>query len=120
MKEYRLSFVTLYDYENGIIEAIVDDGVEINKDKFIEFIDFVNNLPSAPSGMLANRTHSYSFTFDALLSFRRNQSLRYLAEYLHDKKPNVILEAIWPRNINMQTFRKYDEAMQWLEEKVQQ
>ena len=118
MTEYRLSFVTLLDYEDGIIEIIVDEGVDVSADQFSEMIKFINELPSNPKGGLVNRVHSYSISFAAHLRFKESNAIEWVAECLHGRRPNPIIKSVWPKKLKLQFYSDRETALQWLKASI--
>ena len=70
MKEYRLSFATLYNHENGIVEAVVDAKIELTGDNMIETFNLYESMDPPVEYMISNRLNSYSFSFDAMTKFK--------------------------------------------------
>ncbi|MDH5185142.1 MAG: hypothetical protein OEX12_14770 [Gammaproteobacteria bacterium] len=118
MKQHRLDFITINEYETGIIEAIVDDGEDIGAEKLLLFIEFLNNLPSQPSALLIDRINNYSMGFSAFTVLGKNKVIKMIAVVNHGKRNQIISTDLWPKFLNIAFFNDRDSAIHWLNNRL--
>lgn len=118
MKQYRLSFSDIIDHQNGIVEAIVDEGTEVSAKQMHELHDFMQALTPPAHGLFANRKNSYSFTFSGLASARQLHGIHAVAEVTHGKTRNKVVKALWPASMKLQFFDTETEALEWLKKSI--
>lgn len=117
MKEFRLSFGHFYLLDNQILEAVIDDGIDVTSDNVREMKEFVRALTPPPRMLLANRKNSYSFSFGAMMSAITFNEFDAVAELSARNNFTFIGETIWPKFFKLAFFTRRDEAISWLIEK---
>ena len=115
MNQHRLHFMDVTDYGNGIVEAIVDDGVDVSALQLRELIDLLNGLPGQPPCLLINRINHYSLKFEMFYEVPRNKVIKRITIVNHGKHNQFIPSKLWPKNLPVSFFNDYDSGMQWLE-----
>jgi len=117
---HRISFADLIDHQNGIVEAIVDEAVEVNAAQMHELHRFMLSRTPPAHGLFANRKNSYAFAFSALACVRQLHTIHFVAEVTHGKARNRVIKALWPSHLKLQFFDSEAEAMQWLQKMLHQ
>lgn len=118
MKQHRLDFLTLKEYEEGIIEVIVDEGEDINGKKLLQFIEFINELPGKPTALLINRINNYSLGLGIFPAIHKNKTIKIIAVVNHGKRNQLIIAKLWPRFLNIVFFNDRDSALEWLNNRL--
>lgn len=118
MKEYRLSYGAFYDHGDRLLESVVDEGVEVDVAHVQVLIDLVEMIEPRPRLFLANRKHSYSFTF-AAMKFIAEQKTFAAVAVVTDQYPWVIFgRALMPRFFSMAIFADREKAINWLRSRL--
>lgn len=118
-REYRLSFCTLCFRDDDIAILEIDDGVEVDAAMVREISSLADRLLDRPIGLLSNRKHSYSLSFETMTSLARSPHMAALAIVVYSNKSKLLVEiqnrivsAIQQRPIRV--FTVMDEAVDWL------
>ena len=119
MDTQRISYADVIVHGNGIVEVIVDEGVEVSARDMHELHDYMQGLTPPAHGLFANRKNSYSFTFSAYASFKELVGITAIAEVTHGKLRNRVLKALWPSFARLQFFDTEQEALEWLHTTLQ-
>jgi hypothetical protein len=117
--EYRLSFCNLCFRDDDIAILEIDDGVEVDAAMVREISALADDLLDRPIGLISNRKHSYSLSFDTMTSLARSPYIAALAIVVYSSKSKLLVEiqnrivsAIQRRPIRV--FTAMDEAVDWL------
>ena len=116
--KHRLSYTTVIEYDNSIVETQTDSGIELDAEKTLELIDFLNALPSKPIALINNRINSYSINISSYTVLPKNKVIKVFADCSNGKHHSLLIKKLWPKSVNFAFFTRYDDAMQWVEEKV--
>ena len=114
MKEYTLDFVDFIHHDNGILEAITHEDVEINGVMASEFLNFIENIQPKVSKVLVNRINKYSYTFKANLIFAKTKLSIDVAVVKYGRAPWPFKGVFFPKFYHLAFFDNLDEAMNWL------
>lgn len=120
MQQHRISYANLINHGNGIVEAIVDEGIEVTGKQMLELYDFMQSRNPIAHGLFANRKNSYSFAFSALAIIRQLSGIHAVAEVTHGKARNKVVKALWPTQLKLQFFDTEAEALKWLDKTINQ
>lgn len=118
MQQHRISFADMIDHENGIVEAIVDEGIEVTGKQMLELYDFMQSRNPIAHGLFANRKNSYSFDFSGLAAILNMPGIHAVAEVTHGKARNKVIKALWPAQLKLQFFDSEAEALEWLDKTI--
>lgn len=120
MTVHQLSFAWVHMLENGIVETIVNEGVEISRPMLEEWAVFLrSHAPAAPL-MLINKKHSYSYSFAAQLKVGELNFVRAVAVVNSSKFSNLASQSVlavlpfgppWP----VKFFSEREDALTWLQ-----
>ena len=116
---HRLSYTTVIEYDNKIVETQTDAGIDLDAEKLLELIELLNNLPSQPIGLLNNRINSYSISMSSYSVLLKNRTIKVFADCSNGKRQSYFVKRLWPKSINFAFFDDHDEARRWIEEKVE-
>jgi hypothetical protein len=120
MTVHQLSFAQVHLLENGIVETIVNEGVEISRPMLEEWAGFLRaQVPAAPL-MLINKTHTYSYSFAAQLKVGELDFVRAVAVVNSSRFSNIASQSVlavlpfgppWP----VRFFSDREAAVSWLQ-----
>jgi hypothetical protein len=74
--KYRLSFADLNILNEDIIEVVVDAGIEMSLEMMDEYDSFLSNHFDCNFGLLINRVHQYSYSYEVQLSIASHKNLK--------------------------------------------
>ena len=119
MAEYRLRIGRFTNLGNGIIESVVDQGVEVDVSDIQELITLLGTLQPRPRALLADRRNSYSFTFAALQFASSSDALEAVAEVNYGHRPlQIVGNLLMPKFFKFAMFARREEALQWLQQRL--
>ncbi|NEX64095.1 hypothetical protein [Noviherbaspirillum galbum] len=116
---HRLSFAEVLFLENGIVETIVDNGIEISRQMLDEWAQFLKKYHPHPPLVLVHKLHSYSYSFAAQLRVGELDFVRAVAVVNASKFSNITSQSVlsmlpfgppWP----VRFFQGRAEALDWL------
>lgn len=114
MKSYRLNFGTFILHDNGVLEAIVDDNVEMTEEMVNEFFNLIKSIEPKLETCLINRKNKYSYSFKANLMLASSNLVNYVAVLKYGRLPWPIKDIFTPKIYRLGFFDDYDEAILWL------
>lgn len=117
MKHYRLDFGTFIHHENGIFEAIVDDGIELSEEMVKEFFELIKSIEPKIKLCLVNRKNRYSYSFKANFMLASSKLADYVAVVKNDRRIWPVNKLFTPKFYGIAFFDNYNEAIFWLLEK---
>ncbi len=116
-QKYALSFADIVIPQEFICEIIPKKGIEIDRWENIEFDNFLSSLKQ-PLGLLLNRKHCFSFTFDGLQQMLASPHINAAAFLAHDATSFAIscsdAQMILQTQKPVQSFLDKKDAMAWL------
>ncbi|MDH5633291.1 MAG: hypothetical protein OEZ10_09920 [Gammaproteobacteria bacterium] len=119
MKEYRTDFCSFFRHDNGILEIVVDEGIEVDDKKTQQFLDTIAAIEPKVELALVNRINKYSYTFKANMMLASARVVPYVAVVNYKRPPWPLSGVFFPKFYNLAFFGKYQEAEQWLLGKTQ-
>lgn len=120
VKEYRLSWCTLFHRNDNVVTIEIDEGIEVDIDMAQELTDLSDSvLGDTPFALLSNRIHSYSLSFEAMHTVAVKPNLVALAVVIYSKHSQLLIET---QNFFISTIKKKpvkiftdkDMATEWL------
>ena len=114
MKQYSLDFCDFVHHDNGILEIIVHEGVEITGEMAREFLDAISNMQPKVVAALVNRKNDYSYTFTANIILAKTNLVKYLAVVKYGKLKWPLNGAFSPKIYRIAFFNNIPEATEWL------
>jgi hypothetical protein len=126
LNNHQLSFAKINFISNDIAEVIVDNNIEVTIEMVEEFDAFLSVCDHANIGLLINRIHTYSYTFEAKLCLYSHHKMKAIALVYYSPQCRqstldiVNLRFMDPLNIKM--FSGLDlgwqQAQEWLEQEL--
>ena len=120
VKEYKLSFCTLFQRDDDVVIIEINEGVEVDTDMAQELVDLSDSvLAGAPFALLSNRINAYSLSFEAMQTLATLPNMVALAIVTYTKHSKLLIET---QNFFISTMRKNpvkiftdkDTAIEWL------
>lgn len=125
VKEYKLDYCAVRYRENGIAEIEISEGVNVDADMASELMRMADELIGSPFGLISNRVHSYSLSFEAMSILAHYDNLAAVAIVVHSTRSRVLVEtqnffisALNKKNIKV--FMDFDSAAAWLHDTLQE
>lgn len=119
VKEYALDYCTIQHRADGIVELQIKEGVNIDAAMATELTQMADDVINGPFGMLSNRIHSYSLSFEAMSILAQYENLAALAIVVHSTKSRMLVEtqnffisALKKKPIKI--FMDIDSAIAWI------
>jgi len=124
VKEYKLDYCTIQVRDDNILLFEINDGVNIDKEMVAEMTRLADENMTGPFGILSNRIHSYSLSFEAMSALAKYDGLAALAVVVHSAKSRMLIEtqnffisALKKKPIRI--FMDVDSADSWLQTTLQ-
>ena len=114
-KEIRLDFGTFVVLEEGIMESVADEGLDISVEQVDEMIALYREHKI--DYVLANRKNSYSFSFAASVKIATSKGVKAVAILKHRPQTPMLDKLLSPRHFKVAIFDDRDEALAWLRAK---
>ncbi|HAI14267.1 MAG TPA: hypothetical protein DCM28_21360 [Phycisphaerales bacterium] len=107
-----------------IAEVIVDDGVEMTLEHIGEYHDFLIEHLEVGSGLLINKSTSYTYSFEAQQHIFLPERIKAYAVYTPSVSAKLATDSVVMMQrkklpVTLKTFEDYDEAMTWLKSVIQ-
>lgn len=118
LQTIRLSWATLFNHGNGVLEAIADDGIEVGVSQFEELVEQITQAEPPVRALLANRKNNYSFSFDAMRFAASQNVLEAVAVVSYGRTYQVVSRFFRPRFYRLAFFADIESALIWLEHKL--
>ncbi|MDH5377263.1 MAG: hypothetical protein OEX00_02935 [Gammaproteobacteria bacterium] len=119
MEKIRASFGDFYFHGDGLMEAVIDEGVEVDANHIDEMLGIFKQTNPPTRFLLANRKNRYSFSFPALLKIANSKEVEYVAILKHRKKTPLLGQFLQPKFFAMAVFDDRQQAFDWLITKTQ-
>ena len=122
--EYKLSFCTLFQRDDGVVIIEINEGVEINTDMAQELISLsVSVYGDTPFTLLSNRINSYSLSFEAMQILATLPNMIALAIVTYTDRSKLLIETQYffistIRKKPVKTFTDKDTAIEWLQSEL--
>ncbi|MFO7604320.1 MAG: hypothetical protein R6X06_10975 [Gammaproteobacteria bacterium] len=122
METIDLGFGVARPIGSNINELIVHQGVEIDDAMVHQYHAYLNRQYPQPFGLLINKKHDYSYTFEAQQDLGTLANIRAIAILVHRRSSaiaaqslqNIKRESAW----NAKIFHDYTDALAWLESQL--
>ena len=123
MPNEKLSFCEVNFIRDNIIEVIPFEGVEIGEKEVEEYHNFFYRSFKGPFGILVNKRHHYSYSFEAQRKITKYPLLKAVAILFYDRQSEVSMEPIRSmKNDECQMefwHSQKEEAINWLENELE-
>jgi len=116
-KKLETDFASAEVDDNGIIHVMGKEGADVTKENFELLDGWMKSLKLSKLIVFADRSHSYSHTFDAQKYLMDRQNITALAMYVTTPVKLELAEMakdVYLRNFPVQVFTDKKEAMKWL------
>lgn len=125
VKEYILDFCTIRVCTDNIAIFEFNDGVNVDGDMVAELTCMAAETMPNPFGILSNRIHSYSLSFEAMTALAQYDNIIATAIVVHSAKSRMLVEA---QNFFISALKKkpikiftdFDVAYFWLQETLKE
>ena len=114
MQEHRLDFGSFIVHDNGILETVVDEGVELNEDNVKAFFNLIEELKPQPRLCMVNRMHQYSYTFKANMLLASSKLMDKVAVVKYGRVPWPLKGLFNPKIYRIAFFDDRNNAIAWL------
>lgn len=111
---YSLSAVDVIHYENGMVELIGKNGLNVSAQQAQEMFDFIDKLSPRPEVALTNRKNHYSFSFEAIQVIQKYKGVKALAILVYSRMSYIAAQFARSKNFKIKVFMDRDEALEWL------
>ena len=109
-----MDFLDFIHHDNGILEVIAHQDIEINEAMALEFLNFVENIQPKVSKALVNRINKYSYTFKATMILAKANVVQDVAVVKYGRLPWPLKGIATPKLYHLAFFDDYNEAINWL------
>jgi len=125
VKEYTLDYCTIQVRDDDIMAFEINDGVNVDGMMVAELTHLANENMDGPFGILSNRIHSFSLSFEAISALAQHDDMAALAIVVHSSKSRMLAET---QNFFISTLKKkpikifmdVDSAISWLQVTLQE
>ena len=120
VKEYKLSFCTLFQHDDNVVTIEINEGVEVDTDMAQELVDLSASVyGDTPYALLSNRINSYSLSFEAMQALATLPNMIALAIVTYTERSKLLIETqnffiSTIRKKPVKTFTDKDTATEWL------
>ena len=114
MKEYSLDFCNIIHHDNGILEVVVNDGVEVTAEMARQFVGKAVDIKPEVTAILVNRKYDYSYTFKANIILASSKNIECLAVVKYKKMGWPLKSFFFPKFYKLAFFDNTEEATEWL------
>jgi len=112
---------------SDIAEVIVDNNVEVSIEMIEELDDFLSAYEHPHLGILINRIHSYSYTFEAQFCLYSHHKMKAIASVYYSPQCRQstldILDLRFMDKLNLKIFSGvelgWQQAQEWLQQELQ-
>jgi len=122
VRQHTLDFCAVQYREDGIAELEVNEGINLDAAMATELTQLADEVIQGPFGLLSNRVHSYSLSFEAMSILANYDNMTALAIVVHSAKSRLLVEtqnffisALKKKPIRI--FMDVDSAVAWLHTK---
>ena len=124
--KHRLSFADINLLNDDIVEVIIDAGVEFSLEMMDEYDQFLTKHFDHDFGVLVNRVHNYSYSYEVQLSIASHQNLKAIGVVNYSEQSKKSTEKIKKlRTVdgwNLKEFSGVDmgwqQALSWLQQEL--
>lgn len=110
----RIKDISIWNLGGGIIEVVVDEGVDAGKEHLEEIIAFTEKMNPHPKGILINRENDYSLKFSLFTVVKDVKYFQAAAMVNNNRKKQFFVENLLPDFLRFSVFNDRKEALIWL------
>jgi len=118
MRRQRLEFCEVILRDDGILEVVADEGVEVDENMVRELEKVFSSLVDSPTGLLVNRMYQYSLTHKAMVAIAKLKVVKAIAILVYYELSRTVAESQRIYEFNMEVFTSEDAAIQWLKDQL--
>lgn len=119
-----LSFGEIILLKPNLAEVVVSEGMEINIAQVEEFHGFLLTHLRSPFGLLINKKHHYTYSFEAQLKITDLPEIKAIAVLVFRRTSALstltLKKLPGRRNANLEIFDDRDIALNWLDQQLLQ
>lgn len=124
--KYMLSFGTMSIISDNIVEVIMDEGTVMTLEMCEEYDAFLIDHFHQDFGVLVNRVHNYTYTFEAKLHIASLENLKAIAVITYNKQgSDVTRDIVKQRAVDNWNIKEFsglqmgrNKALNWLENEL--
>ena len=117
MKKYSIDFCDFFHHDDGILEVIVHESIEISESMAQEFFDFIESIQPKVTKYLINRINKYSYTFKASIMLATTKIPADVAVVKYNRLPWPLKGVFTPKFYHLAFFDNREDAVLWLQNK---
>ena len=117
MKKYSIYFCDFFLHDNGILEIIIHEDVEMTGAMTQEYFDFIESIKPKTRKFLVNRINKYSYTFKASMLLAMSKLPEDVAIVKYNRLPWPLKGVFTPKFYHLAFFDNRDKAIKWLLDK---
>ena len=114
MKKNKMNFVDFIHHDNGILEVIIHQDIEINESMALEFLNHIENIQPKVLKALVNRKNKYSYTFKATMMLAKTKIVQDVAVVKYGRLPWPLKGFFTPKFYHLAFFDDYNAGLNWL------
>jgi hypothetical protein len=118
MKTFDLGFGQIIQLEPNLAEVIINEGVEMDMNILGQYHEWIIDNLSAPSFLLVNKVHPYTYTFEAQQHLADLEKVKAIAMVCYstmtDKATRFVAKIPKKHPWQYRTFDNRKSALQWL------
>ena len=109
-----MDFLDFIHHDNGILEVIFHQDVELNESMTLEFLNHIESIQPKVSKLLVNRKNKYSYTFKATMMLAKTNIVQDVAVVKYGRLPWPLKGIATPKLYHLAFFDDYNEGFNWL------
>ena len=115
---YRVSYAEVAVREDGLVEVVVDDHLEVDAAMAGEFADLFARIADRPTAILIHKVNSYAMTFKAARILSQLPNLVASAILPYSRVAHMVADASVLMGGNIHVFTSALDAAEWLRTQV--
>jgi hypothetical protein len=123
MKRHELKIGTVIILEDNLVEVIAKEGLEITLEILREFRQFITDNTQHPVGLLVNKQHAYTYTYETQASIGNTDIISCVALLVYSRIAEIttysMFSTIATPNYKTKFFWDRSSAINWLNETIQ-
>jgi len=112
--EHRISIGLVIEHDDGIMEIVVDGGINVDIDMVREMLAKLESIQQGRFRILVNRQNSYSISFAAQKLLSDYPAAHAVAVLTHSRLGMMFARFIPKTRYNLKVFMDRDAALYWL------
>jgi len=126
MEQYPLSFGRINIVGENVVEVIINESIVVSLEMVEELEIFLSNTFKTKFGLLINKVNSYTYSYEAKLSFGTLELIKAIAVINYSKDCEMVTTEIMETrkvdNLNIRSFSAldlgYHHAIIWLKNQL--